>query len=66
MDIKSGWKTSEFWVMIVTAFAPLVGLPVEPMAVLAAALYTVARTAMKIFGSPDAEEYEIIEVEDDE
>ena len=47
--MKAGWKSSEFWVMIVTALAPMAGLPVEPMAAIAAGLYAIARTVYKVW-----------------
>jgi hypothetical protein len=65
MDIKQGWKTSEFWVVIGTIAAQLFGLPVDPMVNLVAGLYAAARSGLKIWGS-GVEEYEIEVIEEEE
>jgi len=57
-DIKAGWKTSEFWVTVVTANVPLLNaalgwnLPVEAMATMVGvvASYVLSRGLSKKIG----------------
>lgn len=46
--MKSGWKTSEFWMMMISIAAPLFGLPVEPLSAVGAGLYAAARAGLKV------------------
>jgi hypothetical protein len=47
--MKSGWKTSEFWMMIFSIAAPVLGLPVEPVVAIGSGMYAAARTAYKVY-----------------
>jgi hypothetical protein len=46
--MKSGWKTSEFWAMIIPMIASIFGLPVEPLSAVGAGLYAAARAGLKV------------------
>lgn len=46
--MKSGWRTSEFWAMIIPMVASIFGLPVEPLSAVGAGLYAAARAGLKV------------------
>ncbi len=46
--MKSGWKTSEFWAMIIPMVASIFGLPIEPLSAVGAGLYAAARAGLKV------------------
>jgi hypothetical protein len=54
--MKSGWKTSEFWMMMISIAAPLFGLPVEPLSAVGAGLYAAARAGLKVKQEIDKKE----------
>ena len=51
--MKAGWKTSEFWAMIIPMIASIFGLPVEPLSAVGAGLYAAARAGLKFKESLD-------------
>jgi len=47
--MKSGWKTSEFWVMLGTVGASLFGMDVNLMTTAVSSAYVVGRSAVKMW-----------------